>query len=140
MLRPGVVAKVLSRFYPVFEELAGALGRGGTRGAVFEPGWLDAITRFLGDGQHRNQDGNPAGFTTSYMHRPQELPAEIADAGLELRELLAGSGSVKLIPGLSEMLDHADGRDQVLSLLRLLEAEPSLIGMSQNLVAIAQVQ
>ncbi len=94
--------------------------------------------RFLGDGQHRNPGGDPAGFTTAYLHRPDELPGEIADAGLDLRELLAGSGSVKLLPGLSALLDRPDGRDQVLGLLRLIEAEPSLIGMSQNFVAIAR--
>lgn len=137
-LRPAgiVVAKALSRFYPVFEELAGF--EGNAADAALEAGWLDDTARFLDDGQHRNPGGDPAGFTTSYFHRPEELPAEIADAGLELRELVAGSGSVKLLPGLSALLDDADGRDQVLGLLRLLEAEPSLIGLSQNFVAIAQ--
>ena len=47
------------------------------------------------------------------------------------------SGNVKLLPGLSERLDDAEERDHVLSVLRLVEAEPSLIGMSQNFVAIA---
>ena len=130
VLRPGgiVVAKALSRFYPVFEEIAAG------RPAV--PGWLDRTARFLADGQYRNPDGDPARFTTSYFHRPGELAGEIADAGLEARELVAASGSVKLLPGLSGLLDVPEGRDQVLSALRLLEAEPSLIGMSQNFVAV----
>jgi hypothetical protein len=76
-------------------------------------------------------------FTTSYFHRPEELVAEIADAGLEVREFLAISGNVKLLPGLSERLDDPEGRAHVLSVLRLVEAEPSLIGLSQNFAAIA---
>lgn len=60
------------------------------------------------------------------------------NAGLELRQLVAASGSVKLLPGLSQLLDVPEGRHHLLSVLRLLEAEPSLIGMSQNFVAIAQ--
>lgn len=122
VLRPGgiVVAKALSRFYPVFESLAKA-----------------DTARLLADGQHRNPGGDPAGFTTAYLHRPEELPAEVADAGLDLRAFVAGSGIVKLLPGLSELLDRPDGRDHVLSVLRQLEAEPSLIGMSHNFVAIA---
>jgi hypothetical protein len=56
-----------------------------------------------------------------------------------VREFLAASGSVKLLPGLSERLDRPEGRDYVLSVLRLVEAEPSLFGMSQNFVAIAQL-
>jgi hypothetical protein len=53
---------------------------------------------------------------------------------------VAGSGSVKLLPGLSERLDDAQQRDHVLSVLRLLEAEPSLLGLSQNFVARAAVR
>jgi ubiquinone/menaquinone biosynthesis C-methylase UbiE len=133
VLRPGgvVVAKALSRFYPVFEELASGLPP--------EPGWRDSLPRFLADGQYRNPGGDPASFTTAYFHRPEELAAEIADAGLEVREFLAVSGGVKLLPGLSERLDRPEERDHVLSVLRLVEAEPSLIGASQNFVAIAQL-
>jgi len=131
VLRPGgvVVAKALSRFYPVFEDLAS--------GMPPERGWRDNLPRFLADGQYRNPGGDPGCFTTSYFHRPDELAAEIADAGLEVREFLAISGNVKLLPGLSERLDSAEERDHVLSVLRLVEAEPSLIGLSQNFVAIA---
>ncbi len=131
VLRPGgiVVAKALSRFYPVFGELAGAgpaeAGRGRT-------------ARFLADGQYRNPGGDPACFTTSYFHCPEELAGEITDAGLDLRQLVAGSGCVKLFPGLSRLLDVPEGREHVLSVLRLVEAEPSLLGVSQNFVAIAQ--
>jgi SAM-dependent methyltransferase len=133
VLRPGgvVVAKALSRFYPVFEELADGMPPG--------PGWRDRLPGFLADGQYRNPGGDPASFTTSYFHRPEELTAEITDAGLEVREFLAVSGSVKLLPGLSERLDRSEDRDYVLSVLRLVEAEPSLIGSSQNFVAIAQL-
>jgi hypothetical protein len=125
-----VVAKALSRFYPIFEELADGMLPG--------PGWLDRTTRFLADGQCRNPGGDPAHFTTSYFHRPEELAGEIKDAGLELRQFVAASGSVKLLPGLSQRMEVPESRDHVLSVLRLLEAEPSLIGMSQNFVAIAQ--
>ncbi len=99
---------------------------------------LDDTARFLADGQYRNPGGDPANFTTSYFHRPEELADEIKNAGLELSQIVAASGNVKLLPGLSQLLDIAESRDHVLSVLRLLEAEPSLIGMSQNFVAIAQ--
>lgn len=125
-----MVAKALSRFYPVFEELAG--------GMPVSPEGLDDTARFLADGQYRNPGGDPANFTTSYFHRPEELAEEIKDAGLELSQIVAASGNVKLLPGLSQLLDIPESRDHVLSVLRLLEAEPSLIGMSQNFVAIAQ--
>jgi SAM-dependent methyltransferase len=131
VLRAGgiVVAKALSRFYPFFEELAGGMPLG--------VGQRDDMTRFLADGQYRNPGGDPTSFTTSYFHRPEDLASEVREAGLELRELVAVSGSVKLLPGLSQLLDRQESRDHVLSVLRLLEAEPSLIGLSQNFAAIA---
>jgi hypothetical protein len=115
-------------------DVGGGAGVGGMR---LGPGGLDGTARFLTDGQHRNPGSDPAHFTTSYFHRPEELTAEIMDAGLELRQLVAASGSVKLLAGLSQYLDVPEQRDHVLSVLRLLEAEPSLIGMSQNFVAMA---
>jgi hypothetical protein len=132
--RPGgtVVAKALSRFYPVFEDFAAGLQS--------SPGWLERTTRFLADGQYRNPGGDPSRFTTGYFHRPEELIREVADAGLELVAFVAPSGIVKLFPGLSESLDTEEGRGNVTSLLALLEAEPSLTGASQNFLAIARAR
>jgi ubiquinone/menaquinone biosynthesis C-methylase UbiE len=132
VVRPGglVIAKALSRFYPLFEDLAAGQPPGAQ--------WHTDAVRFLADGQYRNPGGDPAHFTTSYFHRPEELPEEIADAGLVLQELVAVSGDVKLLPDLGQRLDDATSRDHLLSLLQLVEAEPSLIGMSQNFVAICR--
>jgi len=127
-----VVAKALSRFYPVFEDFAAGLQS--------SPGWLERTTRFLADGQYRNPSGDPSRFTTGYFHRPEELIREVADAGLELVAFVAPSGIVKLFPGLSESLDTEEGRGNVTSLLALLEAEPSLTGASQNFLAIARAR
>lgn len=129
--RPGgvVVALALSRFYLLFEELA----KGGPAGPPEE------TVRFLADGQYRNPAGDVTAFTTSYFHRPEDLTSEIADAGLRLDGLVGANGIVKLLlPDLSERLDDDAQREQVTGLLRLLEAEPSLLGLSQNLVAIAR--
>jgi ubiquinone/menaquinone biosynthesis C-methylase UbiE len=128
--RPGgvVAAMALSRFYPMFEELAGGL-TGPARGTA----------SYLGDGQYRNPAGDVSAFTTSYFHRPEELAAEVRDAGLVLDRIAGANGIVKLLlPDLAERLADAPRREEVLSLLRLLETEPSLLGSSQNLVAITR--
>ncbi|MFC4066265.1 class I SAM-dependent methyltransferase [Actinoplanes subglobosus] len=132
VLRPGgvVLAKALSRFYPLFEDVA--------FGAPVVPGEIEKTTAFLADGQYRNPGGDPAEFTTSYFHRPEDLTGEVAEAGLELRTLVGASGSVKLLPQLPERLDDPGQRKRILDLLRLLESEPSIMGMSQNLVAIGE--
>jgi hypothetical protein len=58
--------------------------------------------------------------------------------GLDLLRLVAASGSVKLFHELPQLMETSEGRHHVLSVLRLLEAEPSLLGISQNFVAIAE--
>lgn len=123
-----VVAKALSRFYPLFEDIAQ-----GT------PGDLERSVRFIADGQYRNPSGDPARFTTSYFHRPEDLTAEVEEAGLEPRVLVGGSGAVKLLPDFARRLEEPEQRERVLALLRLLETEPSILGMSQNFVAVARV-
>jgi hypothetical protein len=128
--RPGgvVIAVALSRFYPLFEELLA--------GAPWSP---QDTARFLADGQYRNPAGDTESFTTSYFHRPQDLAAEVTDAGLLLDHLAGANGIVKLLlPDLSQRLDDDARRAPVTGLLRLLEAEPSLLGLSQNLVAVAR--
>jgi hypothetical protein len=130
--RPGgvVLAAALSRFYPLLEELA-------TDAPARSPA---ETARFLADGQYRNPAGDVAGFTTSYFHRPEDLAAEVADAGLLLDQVTGGTGIVKLLlPDLPQRLDDDERRAAVTGLLRLIETEPSLLGFSQNLVAIARV-
>ncbi len=128
--RPGgvVLAVGLSRFYPLLEELAAG-----------KPRPPAATAQFLADGQYRNPDGDVAGFTTSYFHRPEDLAAEVADAGLTLDRIVGGTGIAKIaLPDLAERLDDQERRAAVTDLLRRTEAEPSLLGFSQNLVAIAR--
>jgi hypothetical protein len=50
----------------------------------------------------------------------------------------AGGGHPRMLPDLSQRLDDDARRDAVSGLLRLVEAEPSVLGLSQNLVAIAR--
>ena len=74
------------------------------------------------------------------FHRPEDPAAEVGDAGLRLDEIVGANGIVKLLlPDLPDRLDDDARREEVTGLLRLLEAEPALLGVSQNLVAIARV-
>jgi hypothetical protein len=129
VVRPGgvVVAKALSRFSPLFEDIA--------QGTPID---IDRTVAFVGDGQHRNPSGDPTRFTTAFFRRPQDLTAEVEQAGLRLRILVAGSGVVRLLPGFAARLEEPDQQERILAALRLLEAEPSVLGISQNFVAIAE--
>lgn len=79
------------------------------------------------------------GFTAT-THRPDDLAAEVADAGLTLVELLGVEGPVGFFPDLQErMRDDADRR-AVLDSARALERIPEVLGASPHLLAVAARQ
>jgi ubiquinone/menaquinone biosynthesis C-methylase UbiE len=127
--RPGgiVAAAAISRFASLLDGLlSGDLG---------DPRFRAVVERDLAEGQHRNPDGRVEWFTTAYFHHPDELSAEVSDAGLELEGIYGLEG-----PGwlLSHLLDDPQGRENVLFAARAIEREPALIGLSAHLLAIAK--
>jgi SAM-dependent methyltransferase len=86
-------------------------------------------------GEHRNPapQEHPEWFTTAYYHYPDELVAEVEAAGLHVDEVVSVLG-----PGFMNELRWAElpeaERDAQLEAIRLLEREPSLLGMSDFLV------
>jgi SAM-dependent methyltransferase len=106
--------------------------------AIDDPAFLSIVERDLDDGQHRNDTGNPAYFTTAFFHHPEELGREIEDAGLELLELLAVEGPVWIARDFEARWGDPVRREQLLRLARNVEAEPSLLGASPHLLAVAR--
>lgn len=60
------------------------------------------------------------------------------EAVLKLRAPVGARGSPKLLPQLSKRLKEPGQRKRLLDLLRLLESEPSILGMSRNFVAVGR--
>lgn len=89
----------------------------------------------LETGNHRNPDDRPGWFTTAYFHRPDELTAEIAAAGLAPEGPVALEGLGGAAPDIESMLDDEEVALRVLGLLRRTEHEPALLGMSSHLMA-----
>jgi SAM-dependent methyltransferase len=130
VLRPGGVlfAVGISRFASLLDGLAS--------GWLRDPEFARIVERDLRDGQHRNPSKHPGWFTTAFLHHPDELAAEVAEAGHTVREVLGVEGP----PGVSgdawRRLDGA-GRARLLSFLELVEREPSLLGGSAHLMVVA---
>jgi ubiquinone/menaquinone biosynthesis C-methylase UbiE len=90
------------------------------------------------DGQHRNPTGNPAYFTTAYLHRGEELASECEEAGLIQEALLAVEGPAWLLPDLEARLADAHRRMVLLDALAAIEAEPTLLGVSAHLLSVSR--
>jgi len=122
-----VAAAAISRFASLFD--------GVVHGFLDDPAFADIVERDLRDGQHRNPTGNPTWFTTAYFHLPDEIPGEFADAGLRLEGVFGIEGLAHLVP---EALERPGGREELLWAARAIETEPSLIGLSDHLLAIGR--
>jgi SAM-dependent methyltransferase len=131
VLRPDgvLVAAVISRFASTLDGLL--------RGYLDEPGFEAIVERDVREGQHRNPTGRPEWFTTAYFHLPEELPREIAEAGLRPRGLFAVEGPAWMLPDIERRLADPARRERVLAAIRRVETEPSLLGASSHLLAVA---
>jgi ubiquinone/menaquinone biosynthesis C-methylase UbiE len=134
VLRPGgVLAAVgISRFAST---LHGIL-----RGFLLDPGFEPLVERDVAEGQHRNPDRVPHWFTTAYFHRPDELEREVAGAGFDVHTLLAVEGPAGAHGELGQLdawLDDPANREILMRTIARVEAEPSLLGASPHVMAIA---
>jgi ubiquinone/menaquinone biosynthesis C-methylase UbiE len=111
----------------------------GLRGPVFDDeAFARIVEADLADGQHRNDTDNPLYFTTAFFHHPEELTAEVRDAGFTLMALYAVEGAGAFVPGFAERWKDPKSRDRLLDLLRRIECEPALLGVSPHLLAVGQ--
>jgi SAM-dependent methyltransferase len=130
VLRPGglVTAAAISRFASRLDGLYG--------GYLSDPRFWPVVEQDLVGGQHRSPPGDLPAFTTAYFHRPEELAAEVREAGFELEGLFGVEG-----PGwlLTDRWDDEQGRENILRVARAVEEEPTVIGTSAHLLAIGRV-
>lgn len=130
-LKPGGVlfAVGISRFASTFAGLI--------EGYLEDPDFVRIVRRDLAEGQHRNPTGNSKYFTTAFFHHPQELEAEVAEAGFALETVLAIEGAAVFLQNLEAQWGDRARRERVLDVVRWLEAEPSVMGVTGHLMAIA---
>ena len=125
-----VVAAAISRFASLLDGLV--------TGALEDPTFAAIVERDLVDGQHRNPTPRPEWFTTAFFHHPDELKAEVAAAGLRLEEVVGLEGPAWLLPDLDARWDDPERRERLLAAARAVEREPTLLGLSAHLLAVAR--
>jgi ubiquinone/menaquinone biosynthesis C-methylase UbiE len=109
-----------------------------TSGAFQDAEFRKIVTDDLASGQHRNPTGNPAYFTTAYFHRPEELAAEVKEAGFSSVRVFAIEGPVWCTPYFNQAWSNVAERNEIMRFLSVVEEEPSIQGASAHLLAMAQ--
>ena len=103
-----------------------------------DPMFLKIVQRDLDDGIHENLTGKPDYFTTAYFHRPEELASEVTAAGFSMISLIGVEGPGWLFDDFDARWRDPRRREDLLRAARALEAEPSILGASAHLLAVAR--
>jgi SAM-dependent methyltransferase len=123
VLRPGGVlfAVAVSRYASLFDGLR--------FGRLDEPGFTEVVERDLSDGQHRNEHNVDGWFTTSFFHHPDELEAEVREAGLDLDCVVGIEGPAGWFSAAPEVRLWA---------ARVTDGDPAVLAVSPHLLAVAR--
>jgi len=105
---------------------------------VLDPAFLRIRDQDLIDGQHRNPTDTLNYFTTSYFHRPEDLRAELEEAGFLDIEVRGVEGVAWMFADFESRWADETLRQDILNVARALEAEPSIVGVSAHLLGIGR--
>ena len=132
VVRPrGLVAvAAISRFASLFDGLV--------REFLFDREFREIVRRDLADGRHTNPQNRPHWFTTAFFHRPEQLAEEIGSVDLSVVDLVGVEGLAGWLRHLEHRWTDEADRDVILSAARLVEAEPTVLGLSAHLLALAR--
>jgi ubiquinone/menaquinone biosynthesis C-methylase UbiE len=129
-VRGVLFAAAISRF--------GSLLDGLSTGSFRDVRFREIVSADIASGQHRNPTNHPAYFTTAYFHRPEELAAEVRDAGFGEVQILAVEGPAWSAAFFGEAWDDPAQRKDLMNFLSVIEREPSVLGASAHLIAVAR--
>jgi ubiquinone/menaquinone biosynthesis C-methylase UbiE len=132
VVRPGgrVAVAAISRFASLLD--------GFFRGFSHDPSFVAIVREDLSSGRHQNPTQNAAYFTHAYFHHPQELSAELEEAGFVDPDLVAVEGPFWCLQNFDEVWSRDGLREHMLGFLRQIERDGSLIGASAHLLALAR--
>jgi ubiquinone/menaquinone biosynthesis C-methylase UbiE len=131
--RPGgwVFAVGISRFTSLLDGLSSDF--------LDDPAFARIVDHDLRDGQHRNPDNHPAYFTTAFFHHPDELQAEVRDAGWSIVETVGLEGIGWWMPReFADWWDDETRRERLLAGVRAVEHESTLLGLGPHLMVVAR--
>lgn len=96
------------------------------------------LEHLLKTGESHNPTGERGFFTTLYFHKPDEFEQEIRDAGFEVHKLVGLEGTSYLFHDIETTWDNQEKRNLMMTALKLIESEPSLMGIHPHLLAVTR--
>ena len=132
VVKPGgtVVVAAISRYASALDGLVRRLN--------LDPAFKQIRDRDLIDGQHRNTGESREYFTTAFLHRPEDLAAEMHRAGLTAVSVRGVEGPGWLLQDFDDRWEDEALRADMLDVARKLECEPSMVGVSAHLLGVGR--
>ena len=132
VLRPGgnVFVAAISRFASALDGLC--------RDLLADETFQNIVKTDLEEGIHRNEIGRLEYFTTAKFHRPDELRAEVVEAGFTQVDVLGVEGPGWMLSDFEDRWRDPRRRLDLLTIARRLEREPSIQGVSAHLLAVGE--
>ena len=132
VVKPGgtVVVAAISRYASALDGLI--------RRLTLDPAFKRIRDRDLIDGQHRNEGESREYFTTAFLHRPEDLVAEMHRAGLTAVSVRGVEGPGWMLQDFDDRWEDEGLRGEMLDLARKLECEPSIVGASAHLLGVGR--
>jgi SAM-dependent methyltransferase len=131
--RPGglLMAACISRFASTYDGLMLRY--------LSDPEFESIVEDDVEEGQHRNPSRRSGWFTTAYLHRPDEFLQEVMESGWSDVAIVAVEGPGALADA-GYWIDGDERQATLLRSIRRVESEPSLLGASPHLLAVATNQ
>ena len=132
VLQPGGVlaAIAISRFASLID--------GFVKGYINDPAFVAVVEQDLESGCHHNPTTQPMYFTNAYFHHPNELMEEVQSAGFSITALNGIEGPFWILQNFQDYWSTESGQEQVLKYLRVIESDPTLIGVSAHVLAVCR--
>jgi ubiquinone/menaquinone biosynthesis C-methylase UbiE len=125
-----VAAAAISRYASALDGLV--------RRLALDPAFKQIRDRDLIDGQHRNDVASGEYFTTAFLHRPEDLAAEMHRAGLVAVSVRGVEGPGWMLQDFDARWEDEALRADILDVARKLECESSIVGASAHLIGIGR--
>ena len=101
--------------------------------------FCDMIRTEIKTGDHiKNPNSKYKGIGRSYFHLPKELEQEIESSGFTDTDVRGVIGPCWLVPNIDEIWTDEIKRENILKIVRLLEKEESILGLSTHLISISR--
>lgn len=132
ILRPGGVlfAACITRWASILDGI--------THDFLADPAFVEIVKDDLDTGVHRNPAGTPGYFTTAYFHTPEQFSKELAAPDRTVLGVFGLEGPLRMLADFDERWRDPRKRADLLWAAQVLEAEPSILGVSPHLLGVCR--